>query len=168
MKELTSLDQKILNIKIENIFPVIADFESYKNWFPNNLEIKLIKSTPEKIGSIIQIKIGIVNFKIELTRIIPNKEIIVSYTGAYEGQGIWYFFDSTNGTKLLYEIELMIKNPIIRFISLFINLTTLHSKMMTKIFNGLEEYLNKTYNIKKNGINNSNNTQSKIFFIKSD
>ncbi len=168
MKELTSLDQKIFNLKIENIFSVISDFASYKNWFPTNPEMKLIKSTPEKIGSIIQIKTGIVNFKIELTRIIPNKEIIVSYTGAFEGQGIWYFFESTNGTKLLYEIDLKVKSPVVRFFSFFLNLTALHSKLMTQVFSGLEEYLNKTYNINKNGINNSNSSQSKIFYIKSD
>lgn len=165
MKELTSLDQRILNYKIENVFPVIADFSNYPKWFPENLNINVIKSSPEKVGSAINIKIGVIQFNIELKRINQNKEIIVQYSGAYEGQGIWYFFDSTNGTKLMYEIELKIKNPLVRLISLFINIASFHSKMMTKIFDGLEDYLNNIYRTNTDGFDNSNNSKPKIFSI---
>lgn len=165
MKELSSLDQKILNYKVENVFPVIADFTNYSKWFPENLQISLVKSTPEKVGSVINIKIGIIQFNIELTRINSNKEIIVHYTGAYEGQGIWYFFDSSNGTKLMYEIDLKIKNPLIRLISFFINIASIHSQIMTKIFSRLEEYLNNLYKFKSNDLSNFNNSQPKIFSI---
>lgn len=168
MNELTSLDYKILNHKIENIFPIVADFESYKHWFPQKPEITLIKSAKDKIGSIIQIKTGIVKFNIELMRINTNKEIIVQYYGAYEGKGIWYFFESANGTKLMYEIELKVKNPLVRFVSLFVNLAAIHSKMMTKVFNGLEDYLNKLYKTEKNGHDNLSNAQPKIFSITSN
>lgn len=165
MRELTSLDQRILSYKIEKIFPVIADFETYKEWFPSKPGIKIIKTTAVKTGSIIQVQFGIIKFTIELMRINPNKEIIVHYSGAYRGKGIWYFFESANGTKLMYEIELEILNPLIRFSSLFLNIASLHSKMMTKIFDGLENYLHKIYKNEANGINNSDNTQPKIFSI---
>ncbi len=142
--------------------------KTYKNWFPSKPEINLIKSTPDKIGSIIQIKIGVIKFFIELMRINPEKEIIVHYSGAYEGNGIWYFFESSNGTKLMYEIELKVKNPIVRFVSLFVNIAALHSKMMTEVFNGLENYLNKLYQTEKNGLNNLSDSQPKIFSITSN
>lgn len=168
MKELTSLDQKILNYPVDKIFPIVSDFQTYREWFPKNVDISLIKKTPEKIGSIIQIKFGIVKFKIELTRINQFREIIVQYSGAYEGNGIWYFFESTIGTKLLYEIDLKIKNPIVRFISIFVNINSMHSNVMTKIFDGLENYLNNIYKNEKNGINNHSNSQPKIFSISSN
>lgn len=168
MKELTSLDQKILNYPVDKIFPIVSDFQTYREWFPKNVDISLIKKTPEKIGSIIQIKFGIVKFKIELTRINQFREIIVQYSGAYEGNGIWYFFESTIGTKLLYEIDLKIKNPIVRFISIFVNINSMHSNVMTKIFDGLETYLNNIYKNEKNGINNHSNSQPKIFSISSN
>lgn len=168
MKELTSLDQKILNYPVDKIFPIVSDFQTYREWFPKNVDISLIKKTPEKIGSIIQIKFGIVKFKIELTRINQFREIIVQYRGAYEGNGIWYFFESTNGTKLLYEIDLKIKNPIVRLISIFVNINSMHSNVMTKTFEGLENYLNNIYKNEKNGINNHSNSQPKIFSISSN
>ncbi len=168
MKELSSLDQKILKFSVDKVFPVVADFQTYTEWFPNKPGIRILKLNPEKVGSIIEIKTGIISFKIELMRINPHKEIIVEYNGAYEGRGIWYFFETTNGTKLMYEIELEIKNILVRFVSLFINLNSIHSKMMTKIFDGLEDYLNKTYDVKPNGINNNSNSQSKIFSISSN
>ncbi|MCX8056740.1 MAG: SRPBCC family protein [Ignavibacteria bacterium] len=168
MRELSSLDQKILNLPIEKIFPVVSDFKTYNEWFPKNPELKILKTTSDYVGSIVEVKIGLVSFRIELMRINPNKEIIVQYSGAYEGRGIWYFFETINGTKLMYEIELEIKNPLVRFLSLFVNLNSIHSKMMTKIFQGLEEYLYKIYDIKPNGLNNINDTQSKIFPISSN
>jgi ribosome-associated toxin RatA of RatAB toxin-antitoxin module len=166
MKELTSLDQKILNYEIEKVFPVVSDFNSYKEWFPKSSKVKLKKITEERTGSIIELKVGVVKFQMEMKSISPNKEIIVHYSGAYSGKGIWYFFENINGTKLMYEIDLVIKNPLVRFVSLFINIAHIHSKKMTEVFDGLEQYLDKLYNNNKaNGLNNSKNSQPKIFSI---
>lgn len=168
MKELTSLDHKILNYPVEKIFPIISDFQTYKEWYPKNVDISLIKSTPNKIGSVIQIKFGVIKFNIELARINQFREIIVQYSGAYEGSGIWYFFESANGTKLMYEIDLKIKSPLVRFVSIFVNINFMHSKVMTEIFDGLENYLNNIYKNEKNGLNNHSNSQPKIFSISSN
>jgi ribosome-associated toxin RatA of RatAB toxin-antitoxin module len=165
MRNLTSLDQKIFSHKVELVFRVISNFETYKDWFPEEAKVKLIETNSKGIGSVMQVEIGIIKFKIELTRINPNKEIIIRYSGAFEGEGIWYVFETTNGTKLMYEIELKIKNPLVVFLNFFVNISTLHSKMMTKMFNRLEEYLNKIYNVNSNSLNNNSNTQPKIFTI---
>lgn len=168
MRELTSLDQKTLLHKVENVFKVVSNFETYKEWFPEDAKVSLIKFYPNGVGSIIQVKVGIIKFNIEMIRIIENKEIIVQYTGAYEGNGIWYFFETVNGTKLMYEIDLKIKNPFVFLIDLFVSVSMLHSNMMAKMFNRLEEYLNKIYNVKSNSINNTGNSQPKIFSLTSD
>jgi ribosome-associated toxin RatA of RatAB toxin-antitoxin module len=163
MRDLTSLDQKVFPLKVEDVFNVISNFETYKDWFPQETKVNLLKSTPERIGSIIQVKTGTISFNIEMMRINPNKEIFVRYSGAYEGEGIWYFFETINGTKVMYEIELKIKNPFVVLLNFFVSVSMLHSKIMTKIFNRLEEYLIKIYNVKSNSLNNNSNTQPKIF-----
>lgn len=168
MRNLTSLDQKVLSYKVENVFNVVSNFETYKEWFPEDAKVTVVKTTSQGVGSVIQVKTGIISFNIELMRINPNKEIIVRYSGAYEGEGIWYFFETTNGTKLMYEIELKIKNPLVFFLNFFINISTLHSKVMVKMFNRLEQYLNKIYNVDSNSLNNNSNTQPKIFTLSSN
>lgn len=168
MRNLTSLDQKILSFKVEDVFKVVSNFETYKEWFPEDAKVNVIKINPKGVGSIIQVKTGIISFQIEMMRINPNKEIIVHYTGAYEGEGIWYFFETANGTKLMYEIELKIKNPLVIVLNFFVNVSMLHSKVMNKIFNRLEEYLNKIYNVNSNSLNNNSNTQPKIFSFTSN
>lgn len=165
MRNLTSLDQKVLSHKVEDVFKVVSNFETYKEWFPEDVKVTVIDTTPHGIGSIIKVENGIIRFNIEMMRVNPNKEILVRYSGAYEGEGIWYFFETTNGTKLMYEIELKIKNPLVFFLNFFINISTLHSKVMVKMFNRLEQYLNKIYNVDSNSLNNNSNTQPKIFTL---
>lgn len=165
MRNLTSLDQKVLSHKVEDVFKVVSNFETYKEWFPEDVKVTVIETTPHGIGSIIKVETGIIRFNIEMMRVNPNKEILVRYSGAYEGEGIWYFFETTNGTKLMYEIELKIKNPLVFFLNFFINISTLHSKVMVKMFNRLEQYLNKIYNVDSNSLNNNSNTQPKIFTL---
>ncbi len=168
MRTISSLDQKILNFKIEQVFDVISDFSTYNEWFPKSVKLELLNSQTEKIGSLIKISIGIVSFQCELMKINNNKEIIVHYSGAYEGNGIWYFLETGKGTKLMYEIDLEIKNPIVRFLSLFINVAGIHSKMMSNLFQGLEKYLDKIYNGGSDSLDNLSNTQPKIFSISSN
>lgn len=168
MKTISSLDQKVLNFKIEQVFDVISDFSTYSEWFPNSIKLEVLNSNKEKVGSLIKISIGIVSFQCELMRINKNKEIIVHYTGSYEGNGIWYFLETGKGTKLMYEIDLEIKNPIVKVLSLFVNVTGIHSKMMSNIFQGLEQYLNKIYNGDSDSLDNLSNTQPKIFSISSN
>lgn len=168
MRNLTSLDQKVLSHKVEDVFKVVSNFETYKEWFPEDVKVTVIETTPDGIGSIIKVENGIIRFNIEMMRVNPNKEILVRYSGAYEGEGIWYFFETTNGTKLMYEIELKIKNPLVFFLNFFINISTLHSKVMVKMFNRLEQYLNKIYNVDSNSLNNNSNTQPKIFTLSSN
>ncbi len=165
MKKLSSLDQKILNHKVEKVFDLVSNYETYKIWFPESIKLNLVKSTPNKIGSVIEICTGFVKFYCELIRINSNKELVVHYSGAYEGRGIWYFFESLNGTKLIYEIDLEIKNPFVFLVSLFLDLSHIHSKMMTNIFFSLEKYLNELYNVNGNSVSNNSNTQPKIFTL---
>lgn len=165
MRKLSSLDQKILNYKVEQIFSVISDFSTYKEWFPKSVKLEDVNLSDAKIGSIVKIKVGIISFRCELMRINNNKEIIVHYSGAYEGNGIWYFLETGKGTKLMYEIDLEIKNPIVKILSIFINVAGIHSKMMSNIFQGLEKYLNKIYHGDSDSLNNISNAQPKIFSI---
>lgn len=163
MRSLTSLDQKVFPFKVEDVFKVISNFETYKEWFPDGTKVILLESTPKTIGSTIQVKTGMISFNIEMMKINPNKEIFVRYSGAYEGEGIWYFFETINGTKVMYEIDLKIKNPLVVLINFFVSVSAIHSKMMTKLFDRLEQYLNKIYNVNSNSLNNNSNTQPKIF-----
>jgi ribosome-associated toxin RatA of RatAB toxin-antitoxin module len=168
MRDLNSLDQKILSHKVEDVFKVVSNFETCKEWFPEDAKVEIIKINPSGVGSIIQVKTGIISFNIEMMKITPNKEILVRYSGAYEGEGIWYFFETTNGTKLMYEIELKIKHPLVVLLNFFVSVSSLHSKVMMKMFDRLEKYLNKIYNVNSDSLNNNSNTQPKIFTLSSN
>lgn len=168
MRKINSLDHRIIHHSVENIFTVISDFNTYPEWFGKKVRVKVLKITEEKIGSLIQINFGTVKFFCEIVKILLNKEIVVKYTGAYSGMGTWFFFKGTNGIKVIYEIDLIIRNPFVYILSYFISLNRIHSKTMNDIFNNLEKYLSQRFNAKLNGIRNSSNSQPKIFTLPSN
>lgn len=168
MKQINSIDQIIFNSDIENIFKTILDLTSYKEWFPDKFKLEIISNEENYIGSRIKISYLGIEFIWEIIKIEKLSEIIVSYSGAYKGLATWYFSNLADGVKVMFEVELEIKNPFILFASFFVNMNEFHSKQMVQLFNNLETYLNTKYPNEKTRINNIGNIQPPTFTITGD
>lgn len=165
MKNIYSVDQKILNYKIEDIFNIIQDFSTYTEWFPKKFKLEIISLTNDLIGS--KLKISYLGLTIywEIIKIDNLKEILISYSGDLKGLGVWYFTDYATGVKIMFEIEVKIVNPLIYLGSFFINPVTFHSNKMKQIFDSLDNYLAIKYPDEKISLNNNGNIQPPTFTL---
>jgi hypothetical protein len=78
----------------------------------------------------------------EVTRVVANSEIHIRYVqGVQRGTGVWTFEPSDEGTRLCYRVELEPQGWIPRLLSHFVDFTAMHSRLMEKVFDGLEKWL---------------------------
>ncbi len=165
MRRFSSLDQRILDFKIEDIFNSVADFQTYPEWWQKETNVKVISKTETKIGSQIEVSSLGGKFFCEVVKLVTNREIVVNYSGMFKGSGTWFFVEGANGVKVMYEIDLSIQNLFTAFVSFFVNFSLYHSKQMAKLYSNLEEYLKKKFKNETSDIDSSCNVQPPTFTL---
>lgn len=166
MRKILSLDQRILKQDIKNIFNAIVDFNTYHEWWDKSIKINVLNRTENFINSKIEITVYGKKFFCEIVKTVPHQEIVINYSGIYCGTGTWFFIEGANGVKVMYEVDLEVKDFFVKVISFIINLSAIHSKQMAKLFNGLENYLYDNSNI--DSLDNTSNVQPPTFTLKSN
>jgi ribosome-associated toxin RatA of RatAB toxin-antitoxin module len=166
MQKISSLDQRILKHDIKNIFNAIVDFNTYFEWWDKSIKINILKRTENFINSKLEITAYGKKFFCEIVKASPIQEIVINYSGIYSGTGTWFFVEGANGVKVMYEVDLEIKDFLVRLFSFIINLNAIHSKQMAKLFNGLENYLNDKSD--SDSLDSARNVQPPTFTLKSN
>ena len=146
MKKISADDSAYVNFPLNDVWRAVSDFNSYKSWWPGNVEIKVLELNENLTGTKFQVKPNRKKgFICEVEIFQVHSKICLNYiAGIYSGKGFWEL-QKVNDQKTLirYKIDLEIKDPLINFISKFADVAKIHSKMMTDIFKGLEIYLSK-------------------------
>ena len=126
------------------IYDIILDFNSYKNWWPKYIFFKIVDIKSNIAGAKINVyPYGFTGFVWLVKELKPDKKIVFEYSGgAYSGTGIWSIEKEGEKTRLTYAVELTVKNPFIKLASPFINVQAMHRRLMKKVFARLENYLN--------------------------
>ncbi len=164
MRKISSLDQRILKHDIGKLFNTIVNFETYPEWWDKKIKLNILKKTENYINSKIEIVVYGKSFFYEIVKAKPNHEIVINYSGIYSGTGTWFFVEGANGVKVMYEVDLEVKDFFVSLISFIFNLNVMHSKQMAKLFNGLEKYLNG--NSDSDSFDSSRNVQPPTFTLK--
>ena len=143
MKKIISADSCRLNHSAESVFNAVADVMVYKNWWSNNVKVKVLESSSNFIGSRIEIRASGGWFRCEIVSVNkPYKVRVRYYAGVQIGEGIWTNEKTGDSdTKLTYSIKLEPFGFIPRFLSNFINFSKIHSKAMKEMFVSLDRYL---------------------------
>lgn len=166
MRKILSLDQRIFKQDIKNVFNAIVDFDTYHEWWDKSIKINVLNRTENFINSKIEITVYGKKFFCEIVKTVPHQEIVINYSGIYCGTGTWFFIEGANGVKVMYEVDLEVKDFFVAVFSVIINLSALHSKQMAKLFNGLENYLN--VNTSNNSLNSARDVQPPTFTLTSN
>ncbi len=142
MTKIHTINSKILPYPAQHIWRVITDFGGYSEWWPSSLKITLLRVARELIGSRVEVRpYGGQSFICEVVSVIQHEELRMKYSGIYQGTGVWTISQNNEHCHVTYEIFLEVDNLWIRALSSILPVATIHSRLMTKVFSGLERYL---------------------------
>ena len=142
MKNIHTINSKVLPHTRAQIWEVITDLSNYSAWWPSSLKIKTLHLSEGLIGSQIEIRpYGGQAFYCEVSGMDNSSELVMTYTGIYTGTGRWTISEINAQRSVTYEIELKIENIIIRLLSFVLPVTSIHSHLMEKVLSGLGKYL---------------------------
>jgi ribosome-associated toxin RatA of RatAB toxin-antitoxin module len=140
-------DCRILPFPVGQVGAGLLDFASYPRWWPAQLRIRVLRTTPDHVGSRIEVRPRGGWFICEIAQVIPNREILIHYVdGVHRGTGRWTVEPVDGGTRVCYQIDLEPHGSLPRLLSHALNFARLHSRMMVKVFDGLEHWLSNNPN----------------------
>jgi len=115
MKKIHSVNSVTMPYSSQEIWQVIIDINSYSLLWPSSVKIKTIIFTENLLGSKIEIRpFGGLPFYCEFLESVQNSKLVMKYSGIYSGLGVWRMKEINEATEVIYEINLDIKNILIR------------------------------------------------------
>lgn len=141
MRRTRAKDCRELGYPAERVYAALLDWRRYERWWPAGIGFELLEETPEGVGSRAAIRPIGAEFVCEIRSVIPNRQIVIAYSGIHAGEGIWTLEPSGGGTHLCYQVDLEPQGFFPQMMSEFIDFAHLHSSMMRRVFDGLERYL---------------------------
>ena len=121
---------------------VLTDLEHYPEWWPSQLRIRVLRTTPDFIGSQIEVRPMGGRFTCEVVGIEQDRVIHIGYVdGLHRGIGVWTFETVGDGTTVSYRIDLEPQGWLPRLMSHFMDFGRIHSKEMQRVFDGMESWL---------------------------
>src|SRR5438552_3776811 len=142
MRRTQTTDCRTLPFDVAEVFAALLDFESYTRWWPAPLRVRVLKTTPDRVGSRIEVRPRGGWFVCEVGHVIPGQEIVIRYAeGVHRGTGRWTFEKLADGTRACYRIDLEPRGWLPRLLSNWMDFGTMHSRSMAKVFDGLESWL---------------------------
>jgi ribosome-associated toxin RatA of RatAB toxin-antitoxin module len=142
MKNIHTINSKILPYARARIWEAITDLPNYSAWWPSSLKIKTLHLSEGLLGSRIEIRpYGGQAFYCEVSGMDYGAELMMAYTGIYTGTGRWTISEVKARRCVTYEIELKIESPVVRLLSSVLPVASIHSHLMEKVLSGLGRYL---------------------------
>jgi uncharacterized protein YndB with AHSA1/START domain len=142
MRQTQANDCRTLPFDVAEVFAALLDFENYPRWWPAQLRVRVLKVSPERVGSRIEVRPRGGVFVCEIVQVVPDREILIGYVeGVHMGTGRWRFEKVAEGTCACYQIDLEPHGWLPRLLSNVMNFGKLHSRSMEKVFDGLEGWL---------------------------
>ena len=143
MRRIHAEDAAVIACPPKLLWRAIIDFNSYTKWWPSSVRIVVRRTTPELIGSQVEIKpYGGRAFLCEVESIRDGSELRLRYSGVYRGIGVWTLTEGEGHSRVVYRIDLEVADPFMKLLSYIVSIPRLHSKLMREVFNGLEGYVN--------------------------
>jgi ribosome-associated toxin RatA of RatAB toxin-antitoxin module len=142
MRHTQATDRHTLPFDVGEVYAALLDCKSYSRWWPGQLRVRALKSTPGRVGSRIEVRPRGGWFICEIGQVIPEKEILIEYVeGVHRGTGRWTFEKLAEGTRVCYQIDLEPQGWLPRLLSNWMDFGKMHSRSMAQVFVGLESWL---------------------------
>ena len=143
MGELKSIDTRLLDFPVDYVYRTVTDFASYSKWWPHEIKFDIEHLNPAVVGTTINVQNGsFVRWKSKISSFKVNKLLAIDYVdGAWLGKTQYRFIEKDGSTELTLEIDLEINRLWLKFASLFLNFSHIHSRQIHRVFDNLEKYL---------------------------
>ena len=137
---ITATDTSLLEAPVELVWASLLDFSCYRNWWPWLVGIRVLRVTPEVVGSRFRVRpMGGLGFTCEIHDISPLETMTIRYIrGVYQGVGTWHLEPIGQRTLINYTIDLEMKSIMVRWLSRWLDVAEMHSRQMQQLFWGLE------------------------------
>lgn len=141
MPQIKAQDEINIKATVEDVWKVLLDITNYPSWWPNVVNLKVLKFKEEIIGSEFKANpLGGKSFACRVISIESQKEIKLNYyDGIYRGIGVWNLESNDGIVKVSYSIDLEIVDGSIALLSRIISIPKLHSMIFKRILNRLSE-----------------------------
>ncbi|MBV5330254.1 MAG: SRPBCC family protein [Chlorobium sp.] len=138
-----SADETFIPLSPAEIWPVLADIARYPNWWPQSLFVRLLHVEPGFVGSEFAIRpYGWRSFRCRVVSFEESVRISLQYDGVYmRGVAEWRLEPVGQGTKIIYDMDAEVNDSLVALVGKVIDLKSIHSYSMRKIFRNLQEQL---------------------------
>lgn len=136
-------DETYIHLSPAEIWTVLADIAQYPTWWPRTLFVRLIHAEPGLIGTEFSIRpYGWRSFRCQVVSVEKPVRICLKYDGVYMG-GVaeWRLEPIHLGTKVIYDMDAEVNDPLVALVGKVINLKSIHSYSMRNIFQNLKKQL---------------------------
>ena len=136
-------DETFIPLSPVEIWPALADITQYPKWWPRLLFVHLLHADPGLIGTEFTIRpYGWRSFRCKVISVEEPVRICLQYDGIYMG-GVaeWRLEPIDDGTRVIYDMDAEVNDPLVALVSMVINLKSIHSYSMRNIFQNLKKQL---------------------------
>lgn len=125
------------------IFQVLADLPGYKNWWPGEFRVRVLKKTEDYLHSKIEVWASGGWFRCETVSLaFPKRIDICYYQGVVRGDSWWNLEELENGrTKVSYSIDIEPNGRFMSLVARLINISVLHSFQFKRVLKRLHRHL---------------------------
>jgi len=138
-----SADHCILPLPPEQIWPVLADVSRYPQWWPKALCTSTSTATADLLGAELKLRpLGGYSFTCRVVAFEQLKRINFEYGGGFiAGTSAWRLEPAGQGTRVVYDIDVVVNSRLASLVHRAINLGRVHSFSMQIIFRNLRREL---------------------------
>lgn len=142
MRRIKASDCRTFPVIGSKAFQAVLDFDHYAQWWPQGLSLQVLQTTPNHVGSQIEVRPFGGRFVCEIASVVEDQEIVIHYVdGLHRGIGVWTFEKTEAGTHVCYRIDLEPQGFLPRLLSGCMDFGKMHSSQMEHVFDGLERWL---------------------------
>jgi hypothetical protein len=144
MRRTVATDCRTLPFDLTCVYAALVDFENYPTWWPAELHLRVLRTSPELVGSRFEVRPYGGRFVCEVARVVPRLEVVIYYCeGLHRGTGVWTLEQTAAGVRVCYRIDLEPQGWLPRLLSDWLDFGRMHSQGMERLFDGLEARLRK-------------------------
>lgn len=143
MTVIRAVDEITVRFTPSEVWSVLAAIENYHRWWPGYLGLKLLKQTDELIGSELQLRpFGGKAFQCRIDTIDIERAMQMNYFGKFiNGTGRWRIEPVHNGTRVIYELDVVANGLAVAILGKILPLGKIHSQQMADVLTRLNKEL---------------------------
>ncbi|MBI1207837.1 MAG: hypothetical protein GC191_11170 [Azospirillum sp.] len=125
----------------ESLFPILLAFDRYAAWWPEDVGVRVLTEPPFGLGTVVEIATSGNAFQCTVEAIEAPLRVAMRYdSGLHDGTGVWSLEQQNGGTEITFAVDLRARGLAAMFLPLF-DVAGIHSRLMQKVFDGLERHL---------------------------